>query len=268
MMRFDIIYSLSVLLLGASSFDSVLARKLSKSHKHKWGKGGCMSGDLLIQRPSSEDPIALKELQVNDKVFGLDADLMEATCTIITVGEWGLGLTFGQYTSDHYILEPMVGETIIQHGEDGEEALENMYLPISTCPFILDHAGTAFTSMDGITVGNALGPFAVTDYLGMYMIQMRLAIAIPDIMDISAYDLDKLTLQPVSSFDLYGSYQKIQDCLNTLTACSLVQEEWRRTFDLYNPDTKEKIIASDLGPLSGETTLTNQQIHDLLNAGN
>ena len=53
----------------------------------------------------------VKELAVGDKIEGLDADKQPALCTVEAVGMFGHGALYGNYTEDHFVLDPATRAT-------------------------------------------------------------------------------------------------------------------------------------------------------------
>ena len=53
----------------------------------------------------------VKELAVGDKIEGLDADKQPALCTVVAVGKFGHGALYGNYTEDHFVLDPATRAT-------------------------------------------------------------------------------------------------------------------------------------------------------------
>ena len=54
----------------------------------------------------------VKELAVGDKIEGLDADKQPALCTVEAIGQFGHGTLYGNYTEDHFVLDPATFYTI------------------------------------------------------------------------------------------------------------------------------------------------------------
>jgi hypothetical protein len=99
----------------------------------------------------------VKELAVGDKIEGLDADKQPALCTVEAVGMFGHGALYGNYTEDHFVLDPATGN-VMQHGAVGKRTVEDKYEVLTSCPVGLDEAGTGFTPMDGDLSSAARAP--------------------------------------------------------------------------------------------------------------
>eukprot|EP00964_Phaeocystis_antarctica_P070138 scaffold42680_cov67-Phaeocystis_antarctica.AAC.6 len=114
--------------------------------------GSCMSGNTgtLKATPGSFERIVaiVKELAVGDTIEGLDADKQPALCTVEAVGSFGHGVLYGNYTADHFVLDPATGN-VTQHGAVGNRTVEDRYDVMTSCPVGLDETGTGFTPMDG-----------------------------------------------------------------------------------------------------------------------
>ena len=205
---------------------------------------GCMSGNLLLQQPG-------------------DSTGIESSCTIVTIGSWGKGLLFGNYTHDHLIL---TNGQVDEHGQVGDETFEDMFMPLSDCPFILDHTGIPMTTLDGFALGdNIKTPISVEEYVGMYTIQTAFVEFAPEIMSRNAYNFTNIGLG--NSLGYYPLFQAFQSCIDDETTCveayglSLIglqnyKDEVRaKLFGLFtgidptNPDpsTLQSILISILG---------------------
>ena len=70
--------------------------------------------------------IIVKELTVGDKIEGLDAEKQPALCTVEAIGMFGHGTLYGNYTKDHFVLDPATGN-VKQHGAVGSRTVEDKY---------------------------------------------------------------------------------------------------------------------------------------------
>jgi len=240
---------------GEKASKPISRRKLTKSRKNGKsdkstkspgggkGKGSCMSGDLLIKQPGDAST-ALKDLGTGDEVLGLDKDLKQATCNIITVDQWGLRPMFGQYTADHFIYDTEDGN-IQQHGEVGEETFESTFITISTCPLMLDYKGTAFTSLDTYALGDAdtggSGPFSLEEYVGMWTVQSAFVRIAPEIMSESAYNFTRSDAS--ESLGFYSTIQGAVACTTDVNACPGAFAALQAALLRYNDDVVEKVSA-------------------------
>ena len=115
----------------------------------------------------------VKELAVGDKIEGLDADKQPALCTVEAVGMFGFGALYGNYTEDHFVLDPATGN-VMQHGAVGERTDEDKYEVLTSCPVALDEAGTGFTPMDGDFCGKSTSEMSWSKYLLIHASMLRI----------------------------------------------------------------------------------------------
>jgi len=115
----------------------------------------------------------VKELTVGDKIEGLDADKQPALCTVEAIGKFGYGALYGNYTEDHFVLDPATGN-VAQHGKLGNRTVEDKYEVMTSCPVGLDEAGTGFTPLDGDFCGESTGEMAWSDYLLIHASILRI----------------------------------------------------------------------------------------------
>ena len=115
----------------------------------------------------------VKELAVGDKIEGLDADKQPALCTVEAVGMFGFGALYGNYTEDHFVLDPATGD-VVQHGAVGKRTDEDKYEVLTSCPVALDEAGTGFTPMDGDFCGKSTSEMSWSKYLLIHASMLRI----------------------------------------------------------------------------------------------
>ena len=144
-------------------------------------KGSCMSGNTGTFKATIENSTGglertvaiVKELVVGDTIQGLDADKQPALCTVEAVGSFGHGPLYGNYTEDHFVLDPATGN-VTQHGAVGNRTVEDRYDVITSCPVGLDEAGTGFTPMDGDFCGKTTSEMGWSDYLLIHASMLRI----------------------------------------------------------------------------------------------
>ena len=133
----------------------------------------CMSGNTGTFRVSSTEDgtygfertvTVVKELKTGDKIEGLDADKQPALCTVEAIGQFGQGALYGNYTVDHFVLDPTTGN-LKQHGAVGNLTFEDRYDVMTSCPVGIDEAGTGFTPLDGGFCGKSTSEMNWSDYL-------------------------------------------------------------------------------------------------------
>lgn len=81
-------------------------------------------------------------LTIGNEVRGINADGAEASCTVTAIGESGFGTVYGNYTSNHFVLDQAHGE-VIKHGAIGKISADNLFYVLLDCPFGLDETGVA-----------------------------------------------------------------------------------------------------------------------------
>ena len=142
----------------------------------------CMSGNTGTFRASSTEGgtysfertvTVVKELKTGDKIEGLDADKQPALCTVEAIGQFGQGALYGNYTVDHFVLDPTTGN-VKQHGAVGNLTFEDKYEVMTSCPVGLDEAGTGFTPMDGDFCGKNTSEMGWSDYLLIHASILRI----------------------------------------------------------------------------------------------
>ena len=144
-----------LLVLVCALFQSAAGLHKSKS---------CMSGNtgtFKVESSTTEKRTVaiVKELAVGDVIEGLDADKQPALCTVEAIGQFGHGALYGNYTEDHFVLDPATGN-VTQHGAVGNRTVEDRYDVITSCPVGLDEAGTSFDPLDGGFCGREPGTLA------------------------------------------------------------------------------------------------------------
>jgi len=157
----------------------------------------CMSGNtgiLTLQRSASyfealEDKPASQEissgdgetkysiktlntLQVGDVVEGLDAKKKSSLCTVEAVGMFGRGTLYGNYTEDHFVLDPASGN-VVMHGAFGQNTTEDKYELLTSCPLGVDESGTAFTPLDSDFCGDYQKGMSWSNYLALHAAILR-----------------------------------------------------------------------------------------------
>lgn len=138
------------------------------------GNTGTFKASPISNSSGFDRTVAIvKELQVGDTIEGLDAEKNPALCTVEAIGQFGHGPLFGNYTDDHFVLDPATGG-IKQHGAVGNRTVEDKYEVMTSCPVGLDEAGTGFTPMDGDFCGQATAEMAWSDYLLIHASMLRI----------------------------------------------------------------------------------------------
>lgn len=120
------------------------------------GPVSCMSGEtgVYIKEGRKVKVKSVEKLKVGDVISGLDSDKRETPCTVKAIGEFGMGLVYGNYISDHLILDD--SGSVSTHGALGEAKFTNKYTVLTDCPVGVDESGTPFTPIDSDFAGNSL----------------------------------------------------------------------------------------------------------------
>ena len=134
---------------------------------------GTLKATLSEESTEKRTVTIVKELAVGDKIEGLDADKQPALCTVEAVGMFGHGALYGNYTEDHFVLDPATGN-VMQHGAVGKRTVEDKYEVLTSCPVGLDEAGTGFTPMDGDFCGKGTSEMGWSDYLLIHASMLRI----------------------------------------------------------------------------------------------
>jgi hypothetical protein len=138
-----------------------------------------MSGNTGVRQVNSDNSITMTkviDLQKGDMVQGMDANLnFVNTCTVIHVVEWGEGALYGNYTSDHYMLDQSTN-SVLEHGEVGPWTLEKKYTVLTTCPMAMDESGQFFSPLDGAVAEGNVNSWEL--HFAMYKIQYVFSMAL------------------------------------------------------------------------------------------
>ena len=103
------------------------------------GPVSCMSGQtgVLRQQPGAAGSQgktaikAVKNLRIGDEIVGLNENNEETSCTVEAIGHFGLGLTYGNYTEDHFVLDTS-DYSVFAHGQVGEEEVVDKYAVLTS----------------------------------------------------------------------------------------------------------------------------------------
>jgi len=91
----------------------------------------------------------VRNLAVGDTIRGLDKDKNPADCSVEAIGKFGDNRTvYGNYTDDHYILDPLNTNTVLPTGNSGVVSQIDVYAVLTSCPVGLDESGVGFTPFD------------------------------------------------------------------------------------------------------------------------
>jgi hypothetical protein len=114
----------------------------------------CMSGDTRVGIQSINETLnnltlfkTVRDLSIGDTIRGLDKDLNPADCLVQAIGPYGNGTVYGNYTDDHYILNP-VANVVLPNGNSSVSSEVDKYSVLTSCPVGLDESGVGFTPFD------------------------------------------------------------------------------------------------------------------------
>ena len=136
----------------------------------------------------------LQHLEVGDTIKGVNENKIEVDdCEVVSVSTQGNATVFGNYTSDHYVLSADDNDTVVAHGEDGEEENVEVFQVLSSCPINVDESGKKTTfSICGEVLYDG-GPMPWSVYLKIHGIMFKL-VKETGVRDLSAFhNLDDAT---------------------------------------------------------------------------
>merc|ERR1712038_1738729 len=114
----------------------------------------------------------VRDLQVNDIILGLDESKKLKECQVEAVGSFGFGPVYGNYTDDHFVLNPSTGNIEV-HGKKGNAVVEDKYIVLTSCPIGLDESGIGFTPFDSDFFGDLTKDLTWGDYLLLHTAILR-----------------------------------------------------------------------------------------------
>jgi len=131
--------------------------------------GSCVSGNAGIFTKSKnssegESVIQVRDLKVGDTVRGYDKNMKPTSCKLEAIGSFGSGVVYGNYTADHFVLNP-INNRVQEHGMAGAKNFTDKYDMISDCPLVEDETGTKFGPMDSDFCGGKIKKLSWKNYL-------------------------------------------------------------------------------------------------------
>jgi hypothetical protein len=113
-----------------------------------------MSGDARVRIQSINETLKnltiyknVRYLTVGDTIQGLDKNLNPADCLVQAIGHYRNNTVYGNYTDDHYILDP-VANVVLPTGKSSVSSEVDVYAVLTSCPVGLDESGVGFTPFD------------------------------------------------------------------------------------------------------------------------
>ncbi len=114
----------------------------------------------------------VRDLQVDNIILGLDESKQVKECRVEAVGSFGFGPVYGNYTDDHFVLNPTTGDVEV-HGKKGDAKVEDKYIVLTSCPLGLDESGIGFTPFDSDFFGDLTKDLTWKDYLLLHTAILR-----------------------------------------------------------------------------------------------
>jgi len=152
--------------------------------------GSCMSGSTVVTRFREEwereEMTKIQDLEVGDKIKGLDSRKEEAVCTVVSIIQSGLGKFYGNYTADHYVYNAKT-RSMITHDRKGEITFDQQYDVITDCPLGVDESGVGFAGISKKFCAGEFAELSWVDYLRLHESILRL-MAMTGLYDYSAFE--------------------------------------------------------------------------------
>jgi len=136
--------------------------------------GSCISGNtgIITKANKGSRVTQVRDLKVGDTVTGVDVNMKPASCKVEAIGSFGNGVVYGNYTSDHFVLNP-ASQKVEEHGKIGTREMVDKYDLISDCPLVEDESGTRFGPIDSDFCGGNIKDFSWSDYLVLHKAILR-----------------------------------------------------------------------------------------------
>lgn len=120
-----------------------------------------MSGETRVgiagKKASKAKSKPVRDLDVGDVIEGLDENMEPAICSVEAVGHFGTGVVFGNYTQNHFVLDPS-DRVVRPNGDHGEIERADLHTVLTSCPVGVDESGVGFTAFAETLFGDqALG---------------------------------------------------------------------------------------------------------------
>lgn len=205
----------------------------------------CMSGQTRVEIESGTGQANgdaqfkyVQDLNVGDTIQGLDVNMMPTTCSIEAVGHFGTGPVFGNYTEDHFILDPS-GNVVLTNGNTGMMEEVDKYTVLTSCPVGLDESGIGFTAFDSDFLGdNAL---AWSDYVVIHQSIYNI------VKEVGSFVFSPETYTSMTKVKQYTSkFQKTMlNCAKNPKQCNAFEKAAVDLLDnALTKDAKEKVKSS------------------------
>jgi hypothetical protein len=162
---------------------------------------------------------------------------------------------YGNYTSDHFVLNPTTGH-VETHGKHQDRTIQDKYIVLTSCPLGVDESGIGFTPFDSDFFGGnemAQQPLTWHDYLLLHAAVLRVVRHTGAFwFDGSSYkDLNFLRAHaPIMGKTLLQCMKDHDDC-NDLEEASLVfidralnENVKQKAFDIFHNIGKHRELGS------------------------
>ena len=202
------------------------------------------SNDVLAGSTSHSFSVAkVVDLVPGDIVRGMDRnqDVVE-DCKVLYVSDWGTGTLYGNYTNDHFLYDYQTG-SVREHGAVGTgKAGQQKYTLMTTCPFVLDEVGNAFSPLDsdvsrifstsqrrrlGLGSSDVVSEFTLEEYYLLYEAAVAFSrIIAPITPSYSIYTPEVLEDGELVAFDASETATNAANCIiRPGNFCTAVREE-------------------------------------------
>ena len=202
------------------------------------------SNDILGGSATPSFAVAkVVDLVPGDIVRGMDRNQQVVEdCKVLYVGDWGTGTLYGNYTSDHFLYDYQTG-IVREHGAVGTgKSGQRKYTLMTTCPFVLDEVGNAFSPLDsdvsrifstsrrrrlGLGSSDVTSEFTLKEYYLLYDAAVAFSrILAPIVPNFSIYRPEVLLDGELLAFDASETATNAANCILWAGSfCGAVREE-------------------------------------------
>eukprot|EP00035_Acanthoeca_spectabilis_P026302 m.462111 g.462111 ORF g.462111 m.462111 type:complete len:803 (-) comp22526_c0_seq1:99-2507(-) len=128
----------------------------------------CMSGNTEVIRSAAGTPkVRVVDLVVGDLINGIGEDLTPRECRVLSVGQFGAGQLYGNYTAHHFLVNTS-RDGVDYAGNASVGSVQDKYSVLTDCPAATDASGIQFTPMDGDFCGTSVSTMSWSSYLELY----------------------------------------------------------------------------------------------------
>jgi len=149
---------------------------LTRAHTHALSTSSCISGSTgILSKTNGADKVSVtqvRDLQIGDRVRGLDSEMNPTSCKVEAIGGFGTGDVYGNYTAEHFVFNPN-SRKIEEHGKSGTMDVTDKYDLIANCPLVEDESGTRFGPIDSDFCGGEIENMSWKNYLLLHSAILR-----------------------------------------------------------------------------------------------